>query len=430
MQAVTNRAALKERILCTFPWYYTINGDYCVTIRVEMRMREPVDGDALRKAVDITMKRYPYLGKRLKASLFRYYLVENKEPVAVVATDKPVNLGGREANWHQFAFSYSGNSIYLNQTHGIFDGRGSYPFTSTFLHYYCLFRYNEDAQIPKMNLEGSPIDPEEYIDPFTRPLPKSVMRLKNADKLKRALRLERMGLVTPSSMCYHRIKINEAELMRLCKSSDASPNTALSVLMCRAIRKMHPDAKAPVVTSIFCDARSALKAPLSHHSLAAPLCISYDKRMDNMEFSAQNTIFRGKLMVLSDDETMLRKQRFMKRLYKCLNLLPLLCLKRLVGRLGRVLSFNTCTFFISYARNSSFGDCDRHIDVYSPLQYVRGSGLTLEISTVDECFMVTWLQEWKERVYLDAFLKECDSIGLGYELLDSGEVVPSRYILD
>lgn len=420
----------KEKILCTFPWYYTISGGYCVTIRVEMKMREPIDGDALRKAVDITMSRYPYLGKRLESSFFRYYLVENREPVAVIETDGPVTLGGREANGHQFAFSYWGNSIYLNQTHGIFDGRGSYPFTSTFLHYYCLYRYGEDISVPNMNLAGTPVNPEEYADPYRRPFPKSGTKLKNPDKLKLALKLEKMGMVTPSQMHYCRIKINEAELMRLCRSSDASPNTALSVLVCRAIRKLHPNVKAPVVTSIFCDPRPALKSGLSHHSLAAPLCLSYDSRMDRMEFPAQNTIFRGKLMVLSDDETMLRKQRCMRRLYKSLNLLPLLCLKKLAGRIGRWLSFRTCTFFISYARNSSFGECDRHLEVYSPLQYIQGSGLTLEISTVDESFMVTWLQEWNERVYLEAFLRECDSVGLGYELLDDGLMITDKYILD
>lgn len=419
----------KERILCTFPWYYTISGGYCVTIRVEMRMHEPIDGDALRKAVDITMSRYPYLGKRLKASPFRYYLVENREPVAVIRTNGPVTLGGREANGHQFAFSYWGNSIYLNQTHGIFDGRGSYPFTSTLLYYYCLYRYGENLSVPKMNLAGTPVNPDEYSDPYRHPFPKCRSNVKNPDRLRQALKLEKMGLVTPSRMRYCRIKINEVELMKLCKSSDASPNTALSVLVCRAIRRLHPEVSAPVVTSIFCDTRSALKAEHSHYSLAAPLCLSYDNRMDSMEFSVQNTIFRGKLMVLSDDDSILRQQRRMKALYKALNLIPLLCVRKFAGRIGRWLSFRTCTFFISYARNSSFGDCDKHLELYSPLQYIKGSGLTLEVSTVDDSFMITWLQEWKEWVYLDAFLEQCRQVGLGYELLDRGEMITDDYIL-
>ena len=44
--------------------------------------------------------------------------------------------------------------------------------------------------------------------------------------------------------------------------------------------------------------------------------------------------------------------------------------------------------------------------------------------------MVTWLQEWKEKVYLEAFLRECDSVGLGYELLDDGQMVTDRYVLE
>lgn len=134
-------------------------------------------------------------------------------------------------------------------------------------------------------------------------------------------------------------------------------------------------------------------------------------------------------MVLSDDDSILRQQRRMKALYKALNLIPLLCVRKLAGKIGRWLSFRTCTFFISYARNSSFGECDKHLELYSPLQYIKGSGLTLEVSTVDDSFMITWLQEWKEWVYLDAFLEQCRQVGLGYELLDRGEMITDDYIL-
>ena len=420
----------KEKILCTYPWYYTITKSFCVTIRVEIRLKENIDGDALRRAVDITMKRYPYLGKRLRKSWTRYYIVRNSLPVVVKENEGKINLGGKEANYHQFAFTYSGNSIFLNQTHGIFDGRGSYPFLQTLLHYYCQFCYGENYEDRNVNYIDTPINPEEYADPYLHWSPKSDKSFRKAYKPCKALKLEKEGLVTPSAMQYRRILINEAELMHLCKSSDASPNTALSVLLCRAIRKLHPEATLPIIPSLFCDARPAFDSSISHYSLAAPLCISYDNRMDTMDFSLQNTIFRGKLMVVSDASAMQHIHRQMKRAYEYMNLLPTLKSKLLVGKLCRKYSFNICTFFISYARNSSFGGCDRHIELFSPLLYMQGSGLSLEISTVDGNFLVTWLQEWKEDVYLDAFLRECDVIGLKYILSDRGEFVPLGYLLE
>ena len=419
-----------ERILCTFPWYYTMTGGYCVTARVEVQFRDAIDGEAMAKALEITMSRYPYLKKRLVRTPFRFYLVPNNLPVVLKATDKPVNVGGKDANYHQFALSYSGRSLYMNQNHAIFDGRGSYRLYATLFYYYCLYHYGEECRIPNLNLAGSDINPDEYLEPFYKPLPKPAVTLKNSDRLKRAFKIEEQGLVTHSQMCYRRVKINERELMKLCKSSDASPNTALSVLLCRAIRKLHPNSDRSIVSSIFCDTRAAINAGLSHYSLAVPLCMSYDNKMDSMDFSEQNTIFRGKLMILSDSDTLLRKQRYMQRLYRILNMLPLRCLKMLSGRIGRFLSYKTCTFTISYARNSSYGDCDRHLALYSPLLYIPDSGLALEISTVDDSFLITWMQEWPEDLYFDAFLREFESIGLGYELLDRGPIEPCRFIIE
>ena len=53
------------------------------TVRMTLKMRDPVDGDLLRKAVESTSQRYPYyqvkLGIRKDTEGTEYFVYEDKE---------------------------------------------------------------------------------------------------------------------------------------------------------------------------------------------------------------------------------------------------------------------------------------------------------------------------------------------------------------
>ena len=62
-------------------------------IRIKIRMRDLIDPDCLRAAVDITMKRYPYFCVELKKKEGQYVFEDNPRPVVI--TD---SLQGGELN--------------------------------------------------------------------------------------------------------------------------------------------------------------------------------------------------------------------------------------------------------------------------------------------------------------------------------------------
>ena len=69
------------------------------TVRMTMKMRDVVDGDLLRQAVESTRLRYPYyqvkLGMRKDAEGTEYFVYEdNSEPWVVSEGEKPVRLIG------------------------------------------------------------------------------------------------------------------------------------------------------------------------------------------------------------------------------------------------------------------------------------------------------------------------------------------------
>ena len=52
-------------------------------IRIRIRMRDLIDPDVLRHAVDTTMQRYPYFCVELKKKDGQYVFVDNNRPVVI-----------------------------------------------------------------------------------------------------------------------------------------------------------------------------------------------------------------------------------------------------------------------------------------------------------------------------------------------------------
>lgn len=418
-----------QSFFCDTLDYYCLNESISKSFRYIVHMKDDVDGEALRKALDITMTRYPYLKKRIVADDKGYMLEDNDLPLVVKESDVPMTLGGAESNYHLFALTYLKQDIFFNNVHAIFDGRGRGPVLHTLMYYYCKMRYNEDIDMPGVWLADTPIDPAEYFDPFTVPLPETDDLLHLPEPLPRALRLEEQGLVVRSKQHLHYIRINEKQLMSLCKSSDGTPNTILSLLMCRAIDKLHPDATAPIISQVYCDYRSAVGAEKSHRNMVTTLPLVYDHTLRGMPLEKQNTIMRGNILYYSDPNILLHTVAGIKAACEAVNSLPTLQDKFDAVAGGMAGFFEQTTFAISYSGKKSFGSCDGHIKALFPAGEPIGIGILLEVTAADGWFYVVFMQDWREDVYFNAFLKEIVSLNLDFDLLYSSEAKAPSFSL-
>ncbi|MCQ2083928.1 MAG: hypothetical protein MJY58_05500 [Bacteroidaceae bacterium] len=418
-----------QNFICDTLDYYCLNENISKSFRYIVKMKEDIDGEALRKALDITMTRYPYLKKRIVADEKSYYLTDNELPLVVKESDKPMTLCGQESNYHLFALTYYGRDIFFNNVHAIFDGRGRGPVLHTLLYYYCKLRYNEEVEMPGVWLAGTPIDPAEYYDPFTQPLPETDDLLPMPEIPAKALRLEDQGLVIHSHQHLHYIRINEKQLMSLCKSTDGTPNTILSILMSRAIDKLHPDAKDPIISQVYCDYRNVVGAEKSHHNMVTTLPLVYERSMRDMPIDMQNTAMRGDILYLSDPSILLRTVTGIKAACETINSLPSLQDKFNAVTQGMEAFFKQTTFAISYSGKRSFGTCDKHIEALLPAGEPIGIGILMEVTAADGWFYIVFMQDWREDVYFNAFLKEIVSLELDFDLLYSSEAKAPTFSL-
>lgn len=406
---------------CAALWYYNLSPKQSVTVRYQIQMKESVDGPALQRAVEVAMTRYPYMKKKVAVTPAGYVIEDNPLPIVVLNTKNPVPLCGSEANWHQIAISYFEDTIFFNNTHAICDGRGRSALLHTMMYYYCKFRYNEEIDMPGVNLVDSPIDPAEYADPFDHPIPESDTIIPDMPAPASVMHLADTGDVYLSPFYTHHLRVNEAQLMDLCKSSDGTPNTAVSLLMARGIAKLHPDTRDSIVAGVYCDVRKALGAPLSHHPLIETLALDFTPDMHNLSFEEQNTIFRGKMLLMTDDQVVREKQKDAKALADKINSLSTLEEKIELGQTALDTLIRSHTFLVSYSGKSSYGTCDKHIKALFPQTGTKDMGILMEITSADGWFYITFVQEWKEDIYFNAFIKELIDQGLEFDLLYSAQ---------
>lgn len=412
-----------ERIFSAYH-YYSLSKKLSNTYRINIQMQAPIDGDILKKAVHSTMQRYPYLLLKRKNTFRETLLVYNPEPIVVRPGTKPVRLGSDESNGHLLAFTYKDDTIYLCGFHGLLDGNGLYPVIKTLLYYYCKEAF--DQNLPADNatrLIGDTISKEEYTDPFPAKAPKDCKALVKRPLFQKAFHLKDDKRVHSGKKTTTRISVDEKTLMQFCRINDGSPAVLISVVLSRAIAKLNPDAKHPIIAGIALNLRPAFHAPLAHHSLTDILPLEFTKKLQSLSFDMQNTAFRSQVFLKSDADTVCKNLEFAGKTFSVMQKIPSRALKRFVFGLSVPSQYGANTFMLSYTGKANFGEAEQymksmHVDMDSP-----DIGIVVEISALRGKFFIDLMTDFPEDLYLNAFCRELDDLGIVYEKEDSKPLV-------
>ena len=246
----------KGKKLLSERFYLTWAGEQMFwTVRMTLKMRDLVDGDLLRQAVESTRQRYPYyqvkLGIRKDTEGTEYFVYEdNSEPWVVNEGEEPVRLIGPESNNHLLAFCYWDKYIALDFFHCLTDGTGAYNILRTLLYEYSRRRYDatlsrERITLPKgvhveriltpegMNMAnirvaGDTISPKEWEDPAAQAKPDHLDPLP-LPKRPRCINLSTQAKTTVNEAVETiNILVEEQEMMKYVSSGDTSPATLVS----------------------------------------------------------------------------------------------------------------------------------------------------------------------------------------------------------
>lgn len=152
---------------------------YAPVYRFSAVMDEKVDPEALQRAVDRTMPRFPTFRVRIRKGVFWCYFEPNSKPGPFVKPDisNPCQpMRDREDNDWLIRFYYYENRISFEAFHAIADGSGALTFFRTVLAEYLRDRGVDVPPDPLILDVAQPPEPEELEDAYGRYAGKRTLR--------------------------------------------------------------------------------------------------------------------------------------------------------------------------------------------------------------------------------------------------------------
>lgn len=412
---------MEQKLFTELRTLYTTTKEAPTEIRIRIRMRDLIDPEILRRAVDTTMERYPYFCVELQKKEGGFVYAENHRPVVISDSLHGVDLNSEKSNYHMIAFCRQDNWIILDVFHGMTDGTGAYEVVRTLLYYYCSVRYNVKLKEEGIRLVGDEIPEEEWIDPVVSrtdlPLPKQNELMSDALDL-----ITEAGLKEDHCHTVYSIAISETEFMRFNLDNDGSPGTMVSLLLSRAIAKLFPEAGNTIRIALCVNQRKALHAPLAHQSLVGIVMLEYKDKMRDWSLDKQATAYRGMVFAQTQEDNVLMGIASFKGINGML-----LTKESDQERLGIASYINSLaskltTATVSYVGKADYKEAEQYIRDFRLWTSPLGNDLLVEISAVNGRFTLDFLQPFSNPLFVNAFLKELDENGIVYDLQDVNEL--------
>ena len=380
-------------------------------------MRDLIDPDCMREAVDTTMARYPYFCVALEKDEENHWIyTDNDRPVVISRSLSGVELNSEASHYHLIAFSWQDNWIIMDVSHAMTDGTGAYEVVRTFLYYYCSRRYHAAISAEGVRLAGEEIKAEEWDDP---------MRM--ATELPAPPRVDYPATINPIAAAHleedtartvYSIAVDEKEFMRFNIENDGSPATMIALLLSRAFARLYPDREDVIRITLALNQRGALGVPAAHQSLVGGVFLEYKDAMKDWPLERQATAYRGMVFAQTRDEVVLAGVASMKGVNQML-MSKATDQERLgiTNAIGEMTS-RIVTATVSYVGKAGFRDSEDYIRDFRLWTSGAGSSLLLEVSAVGGRFTIDFIQPFSSPVYVNAFLAELEEQAIRYDLQD------------
>ena len=222
---------------------------FYMTFRFELK--ETVAPDAVKKAWDKTLIAYPYMGYAVEIKGGKLLFLENPLPFVFRETSEVIEPFGREGNFHTVTFCYLENVLMIYADHVPLDGTGFKAVLETFFyHYYCETDQRKYA-LPEGvytgtdgAVEGQVTDAYRMVDAVD---PRSMMGEMQNTKAFIPPEGKRNELFLTREDCRgYCISVPSEEFITYTKGVGGSPMSMLSVLLAKAMERVHPENKLPV----------------------------------------------------------------------------------------------------------------------------------------------------------------------------------------
>ena len=369
------------------------------TMGAVLSLRDPVDGEILRRAVEEMRARFPYFYVRPAYRGDDLVPVPNDLPMAVRNTWEPVRFHSEASNYHLAAWKYQGRRLAFEIPHALTDGAGLMPYIQGTMFLYLSMATGQAFDPAGFCLPGGVIPESETGNPFgnldpggaeaplyrKKPIP-DFFRLDHAEDAEKTV---------------FYMKIPEARVMRYCRDFDATPNVLVSVMLAKAARRLDPESEKAITVSVCVNHKAMLGLPPNYRMFVGEAVLDFPKERNLEDVAKTCTIARGQLMLQAQPENSLWEIRRMMR--------------QPPAPPPDAARASIC---VSYVNGRSFGPLDPWIEeLYIVTSLSKITDILCEVTCFNHSFFLSFMQPYSSEKYFRCFLDELDSEGIGYEVL-------------
>ena len=374
-------------------------------------LKQPVDGDILRDAVESLRERFPYFYVKAVSRDNDVFPEANPLPMTVRNTWEPVKLNSQEANFHLAAWKYEGKRLAFEISHSLSDGAGMLPYIKSTLFLYLSRRLGLSFDRSGFRLPGDVIPESETGNPFesldidgavpplySKPSTPDFFRLNDGSDSDRWITF---------------IRLPEAQMMRYCRDFDGSPNAFLSVIMARTVRRYDPDNEKTVSVSVAIDHKAMLGNFDNYRMFANVVELDFPRNRPLDDLMKSCTIARGQIMLQAQPENSLWAIKQRKLNSAKMDQVPLNVKLEMIAKAG---GNPRWSMSISYSKNRTFGPLDQHIAELYLMADCDVMDIGCEISCINQNFFLAIAQNFSSDKFIRMFLDELLSVGIEYEV--------------
>lgn len=388
----------------------------------EIRMKENVNHANMQRAARLAYRRYPYFKSRFKTIDGDVYLCENSVTPPPARAKKLRPLGGSTTTKNLLDITFYRNCIYISFHHAMCDGRGIMQFIKTLLYYYLNFRYpHNNIRIPDVRLVGEGFLAGETADPVNDgELSYDKSKVFTVDRTAFAIPEVLKGEDAGGDSWRYELTFDVHEVMKVCKANNCTPAILMTLLMQRGVKAQYPGAKEPILCSMSCDWRESIGLPNTFRNCVSSIYLPYGEEQQKMDTRELGTCYRELIARQKEKDSARCSASVMKFMSDTLDSLG--SYEKKVEMVSGFTSRPINSFICSYTGKANMGDAEKYID--SMHVYSSGTkGISLQMMSVADTFTVDFLQNFPNKVYVNAFLAEATRLGLTAEC---SEVIPFR----
>ena len=393
---------------------------FAMIMRLRVVMKEAVDVNKLKSAVNTAIKRYPYFAVRVVLDEDGGYVLEsNPEEVVILGrTRRLPRLGSRAANRHLLFVQCEGREINFYISHALCGGRGAQPWVMTTVYQYIIEKYHVVPNAPAIRKPDSPLLPGEAEEPTLEMLGNEPPIFRYSSKKPAILGVDYLnGMYNPFKRKpnFRLYTFAQKDIMSFVKNNDSSVASFFLIVTAKALDKVLPEKIRVIGGETAHNPTASLGMPHSHIDLLSHVHLDYTREQLQWNMEKLGTMTRGQIALQTDPSVSFAELRKEFRFLEELEMIhgqkqKLAYFKKHDPFAGKNAQHGT--FIANYTGWMDWGEVADYVDSFV---CIEEGHVLLEVYSLGDRIFLSFMQLLDEKKYTDAFEAVLTELGIPFQ---------------